>query len=136
MSRRVNKNERAFRRAVAIEYIQNGKKRQEICLKYGLKNIATLSNWVSNYLTPYEIQTKCVSLHPEEVLNVDAMKQNQESEVDIQAQSARIEALEKQLSDLQKKLKRSEDKNLALNTLIDIAEEQGVRIRKKSGVKQ
>lgn len=98
--------------------------------------MATLSNWVANYLTPYEIQTKCVSLHPEEVLNGEAMKQHQESEEELQAQSARIEALEKQLSDLQKKLKRSEDKNLALNTLIDIAEEQGIKVRKKSGVKQ
>ena len=67
MSRRVNKHERAFRRSVAIEYMQSGKDRQEICLKYGLKSQATLSNWVSCYLTPYEIETKCVSLHPEEL---------------------------------------------------------------------
>ena len=29
-----------------------------------------------------------------------------------------------------------QDRVLALNTLIDIAEEQGIRIRKKSGAKQ
>lgn len=52
------------------------------------------------------------------------------------SQSARIEELEKQIKALEAKLKRSEDKNLALNTLIDIAEEQGIRVRKKSGVKQ
>ena len=48
MSRRVNKQERAFRRSVAIEYMQSGKDRQEICLKYGLKSQATLSNWVKS----------------------------------------------------------------------------------------
>jgi hypothetical protein len=53
-----------------------------------------------------------------------------------ESQSARIEELEKQVKALEAKLKRSEDKNLALNVLIDIAEEQGIRVRKKSGVKQ
>ena len=134
MGRRVNKNERAFRRAVAIEYIQSGKERQEICLKYGLKNQATLSNWVSCYLTPYEIETKCVSLHPEELFSGADMIQQSEEEV--KSQSAKIEALEKQIKELEAKLKKSQDKNLALNTLIDLAEEQGIRIRKKSGVKQ
>ncbi|MCQ2222120.1 MAG: hypothetical protein MJZ12_12065 [Prevotella sp.] len=51
-------------------------------------------------------------------------------------QSATIEALQKQIAKLEKELKKSEDKNLALNVMIDIAEEQGIRIRKKSGVKQ
>lgn len=133
MSRRVNKNERAYRRAIAIEYMQSGKDRQQICLKYGLKSQATLSNWVSCYLTPYEIETKCVSLHPEELFSAENMKLTEETSA---SQSARIEELEKQIKALEAKLKRSEDKNLALNTLIDIAEEQGIRVRKKSGVKQ
>lgn len=132
MPRRVDKSERAFRRAVAIEYLQSGKNRQQICLKYGLKSQAALSNWVSCYLTPCEIQTKCVSLHPEELFSEADMTQNSEEE----SQSARIDALEKQIKALEAKLKKSEDKNLALTTLIDIAEEQGIRIRKKSGVKQ
>lgn len=134
MSRRVNKNERAFRRAVAIEYVQSGKDRQQICLKYGLKSQSTLSNWVCSYLTPYEIETKCVSLHPEELFSGEEMIRN--SEENAASQSSRIEELEKQVKALEAKLKRSEDKNLALNTLIDIAEEQGLRIRKKSGAKQ
>ena len=33
-------------------------------------------------------------------------------------------------------LKRSRDTNIALNVLIDIAEEQGISIRKKAGAKQ
>ena len=134
MSRRVNKQERAFRRSVAIEYMQSGKDRQKICLKYGLKSQATLSNWVSCYLTPYEIETKCVSLHPEELYSGEDMIHKAEEKSE--SQSARIEELEKQVKALEAKLKRSEDKNLALNVLIDIAEEQGIRVRKKSGVKQ
>ena len=51
-------------------------------------------------------------------------------------QTALIEVQRKQIEKLEKQLKYSQDKVLALNTLIDIAEEQGLRIRKKSGAKQ
>jgi uncharacterized FlaG/YvyC family protein len=53
-----------------------------------------------------------------------------------QDQSATIEQLQKQLAKLEKQLKFERDRNYALNVLIDIAEEQGIKIRKKSGVKQ
>jgi uncharacterized FlaG/YvyC family protein len=51
-------------------------------------------------------------------------------------QSAVIEQLQKQLEKLEKQLQFEKDRNLALNTLIDICEEQGIKIRKKSGVKR
>ena len=51
-------------------------------------------------------------------------------------QEALIAAQSRQIEQLEKQLKHSQDKVLALNTLIDIAEEQGIRIRKKSGAKQ
>ncbi len=41
-----------------------------------------------------------------------------------------------QITVLQRQLEKSEMEKLALNTLIDIAEEQGIQIRKKSGAKQ
>ena len=41
-----------------------------------------------------------------------------------------------QIIGLQRQLEKSEMEKLALNTLIDIAEEQGIQIRKKSGAKQ
>ena len=56
--------------------------------------------------------------------------------MDVAAMSALIKAQQKQISKLEKDLKFSKDKLLALNTLIDIAEEQGIKIRKKSGAKQ
>jgi hypothetical protein len=63
-------------------------------------------------------------------------KENHEKPLDVASMSALIEAQRKQIEKLEKQLKYSQDKNLALNTLIDIAEEQGLRIRKKSGAKQ
>ncbi|MGX8689533.1 MAG: hypothetical protein ACSW76_02685 [Bacteroidaceae bacterium] len=56
--------------------------------------------------------------------------------LEVTDQSELIESLQKHISKLEKDLKASQDKVLALNTLIDIAEEQGIRIRKKSGAKQ
>ena len=54
----------------------------------------------------------------------------------LEDQSALVESLQKQVSKLEKDLRRSQDKVIALNTLIDIAEEHGIHIRKKSGAKQ
>lgn len=137
MSRR--KFSRAFKRAVAVEYLQSGKKRQEIAMKYGLPSVQTVSNWVNCYLTPHEIETKCVSLQLEEPTKMQAMGEDVQKVVSPPAVpdlTSTVELLQKQVSRLEAKLKRSEDKNLALTTLIDIAEEQGIRIRKKSGAKQ
>ena len=123
---------KGLKRQIAIEYMQSGKSRQEIALKYGLPNVTTLSSWVNTYLTPFEIRDKCVSLPPANQSSEEIMaKREEEPETD---QSALIAALQKQK--LEADLKKSQDKNLALNVMIDIAEEQGIRIRKKSGAKQ
>ena len=125
---------RALKRQIAIEYMQSGKSRQEIALKYGLPNVNTLSAWVNSHLTPLEIQEKCVSLPPAESYFDEPMAKKQVEE--LADQSALISKLQKQIDKLEADLKRAKDTNLALNVLIDIAEEQGIRIRKKAGAKQ
>ena len=131
MSRR--KFSRALKRAICIEYMQSGLSRQEISVKYDLPNVNTLSSWINSCLTRLEIHEKCASLPPYNAQPDTEMEKNVTESTD---QSALITALQKQIEKLEKDLKKSQDKNLALNTLIDIAEEQGIRIRKKSGAKQ
>ena len=131
MSRR--KFSRALKRAICTEYMQSGQSRQEISVKYDLPNVNTLSSWINSCLTPLEIHEKCASLPPYNAQPDTEMEKNVTESTD---QSALITALQKQIEKLEKDLKKSQDKNLALNTLIDIAEEQGIRIRKKSGAKQ
>ena len=63
-------------------------------------------------------------------------QQSTPESVPVEDQQAVIEQLQKQLQKLEKQLQFEKDRNLALNTLIDICEEQGIRIRKKSGVKR
>ena len=128
---------RSLKRSICIEYMQSGKSRKEISLKYNLPSTNTLSSWLNSCLSPLEIHEKCASLPPVTVqLDSDMAKERQEDPMDVASMSALIEAQRRQIEKLEKQLKYSQDRNLALNTLIDIAEEQGIRIRKKSGAKQ
>ena len=124
---------RGLKRSICIEYMQSGQSRKEIAMKYGLPSTNLLSSWIQSCLSPLEIHEKCASL-PRETPQMDvSMSKDVVQSAD---QEALIEAQRRQIEKLEKQLKRSQDKVLALNTLIDIAEEQGIRIRKKSGAKQ
>ena len=124
---------RALKRSICIEYMQSGMSRKEIALKYNLPSVNLLSSWIQSCLSPLEIHEKCASL-PRETPQMDGIMAK--DVVQSADQEALIEAQRRQIEKLEKQLKRSQDKVLALNTLIDIAEEQGIRIRKKPGAKQ
>ena len=128
---------RSLKRSICIEYMQSGKSRKEIALKYNLPSVGTLSGWLNSCLSPLEIHEKCASLQPVTVqMDDDMSKGKQEESMDVASMSALIEAQRKQIEKLEKQLKYSQDKNLALNTLIDVIEGQGIKVRKKAGVKQ
>ena len=125
---------RGLKRSICIEYMQSGKSRKEIALKYGLPSTNLLSGWIQSCLSPLEIHEKCASLPRETVqMDNDMAKEELRSVAEL---TALVEAQRKQIEKLEKQLKYSQDRNLALNTLIDVAEEHGLKIRKKSGVKQ
>jgi len=127
---------RALKRSICIEYMQSGKSRKEIAMKYNLPSVNLLSAWIQSCLSPLEIHEKCASLQPVIVQTESDMARKEETSMDLSAMSALIEAQRKQIEKLEKELKYSRDKNVALNVLIDIAEEQGIKIRKKSGAKR
>ena len=127
---------RALKRSICIEYMQSGKSRKEIALKYDLPSVNLLSAWIQSCLSPLEIHEKCASLQPVIVQTECDMAKKEDAPMDVAAMSALIEAQRKQIEKLEKQLKYSQDKNLALNTLIDVIEEQGIKVRKKAGVKQ
>ena len=106
-------------------------------MKYNLPSVGTLSGWINSCLSPLEIHEKCASLQPVTVqMDIDMAKEREEEPMDVAAMSALIEAQRKQIGQLEKQLKYSRDKVLALNTLIDVIEEQGIKVRKKAGVRQ
>ena len=125
---------RALKRSICIEYMQSGKSRKEIALKYDLPSVNLLSAWIQSCLSPLEIHEKCASL-PLETVQMDNEMAKEEVH-NVAELTALVEAQRKQIEKLEKQLKYSQDKNLALNTLIDVIEEQGIKVRKKAGVKQ
>ena len=128
---------RSLKRSICIEYMQSGKSRKEIALKYNLPSVNTLASWINSCLSPLEIHEKCASLQPVTVqMDSNMAQKKEEAPMDVAAMSALIEAQRKQIEKLEKQLKYNQDKNLALNTLIDVIEEQGIKVRKKAGVKQ
>ena len=125
---------RSLKRSICIEYMQSGVSRKEIALKYNLPSVNTLASWINSCLSPLEIHEKCASLPPETVqMDNEMAKEEIHSVAEL---TALVEAQRKQIEKLEKQLKYSQDKNLALNTLIDVIEEQGIKVRKKAGVKQ
>ena len=125
---------RGLKRSICIEYMQSGKSRKEIAMKYNLPSVGTLSGWINSCLSPLEIHEKCASL-PLETVQMDNEMAKEEVH-NVAELTALVEAQRKQIEKLEKQLKYSQDKNLALNTLIDVIEEQGIKVRKKAGVKQ
>ena len=125
---------RSLKRSICIEYMQSGKSRKEIAMKYNLPSVGILSGWINSCLSPLEIHEKCASLPPETVQMDNEMAK--EEVHNVAELTALVEAQRKQIEKLEKQLKYSQDRNLALNTLIDVIEEQGIKVRKKAGVKQ
>ena len=81
---------------------------------------ATIRNWVCRYRKRKNVVSLQAESQPVE--DMARKKKDAEKSADVLALEARIRELELQ--------------NLALNTLIDVAEKNGIDIRKKSGAKQ
>lgn len=108
-----------FRESVINEFFSSELTYRELASKYNL-NASTLASWVSRY----GIHGNVVSLPPKSNASDDMPGKKKDTE-----QSPEI-------AQLQARIRELEMQNLALNTLIDVAEEQGLCIRKKTGAKQ
>ena len=103
---------------------------REIGEKYGIKDPNLISTWRRRYVkesSDLEISGRnstFVSESPKGLPSESVMKKQTPEE------------LEAEIQRLTKELEWARLQNKALNTLIDIAESQGIRIRKKSGAKQ
>jgi transposase-like protein len=106
------------RDAILQEYLTSDLSCRELAERYGLKT-NTISKWVQRYLNQNNVVSLQVDTKPLEDM---ARKKKEEKTPEVLALEARVRELELQ--------------NLALNTLIDVAEKNGIDIRKKSGAKQ
>lgn len=113
-----NHNKEAFRRWL-IREISSGRMTQKEAIDkfdFGVKDgYSLLAYWIKRYSPSIPV-----------TLPVMSEKEKQ-----------KLEALQKQVKELEKQLENAQMKNVALETMIDVAEEQlKIKIRKKSGPKQ
>lgn len=112
-----------FRLGVVRDYYESGMSKNFIVRKYGLSCRSVLLNWLRRY--PLDI--KDVSLSDEVILDPMAKSEKSVREV----------ALEERVRSLEKALEYEKLRSHALDVLISIAEKnEGISIRKKTGVKQ
>ena len=104
---------------VVLMYLSGENSVEELGEYYNV-NPATIRTWVKRYRQ----SKKVVSLQADSKPAEDMARKKKEAE-----KSAEVLALEARIREL-------ELQNLALNTLIDVAERNGIDIRKKSGAKQ
>ncbi len=117
--RRLNQRTPKEKRDEIVLVYLNGENSAEELAEYYHVNPYTIRTWVKRYRE----SRKVVSLQSEtNPLEDMARKKKEEKSPEVLALEARIRELELQ--------------NLALNTLIDVAERNGIDIRKKSGAKQ
>ena len=118
------------RLAIIEEYEKGTLTGKEIAQKYGFRSPSLIFNWRERLLNPHQRlrkleknRTFAAEIAPQVADDVPMKKQTPEE-------------LEAEVKRLTKELEWPKLQNKALNTLIDIAEEQGILIRKKSGAKQ
>lgn len=109
---------------IALDYVNSEMTLKETAEKYGIAHFQTVWKWVDNF----GLKEKMLSLQDEKTTPIMAKKHEEEPLTEQEARD-RIRELEMELGMAKMQVR-------ALNTLIDIAEEQGYPIRKKSGAKQ
>ena len=130
MDRQKMRFTREQRMAIVREYETSSLTGAELAVKYGFKHPCLIATWRKRLQKPpvnLQNSKKCCTFVPEmkpQVADEEPMKKRTPEE------------LEAEVKRLTKELEWAKLQNKALNTLIDIAEEQGIRIRKKSGAKQ
>ena len=116
------------RKMILMEYKLGNMTQAEIAKKYGIGDRTMISVWLKKYGNPLQKAENFVSLQRQTQLVTEKMQQGSPEE--------RILALEKQLKETENQLEAAEMKVKVLNTMIDIAERKGIKIRKNSGAKQ
>lgn len=123
-----------FTRTEKLQIIQDYEtgnlSRREISEKYGIKCQSLISMWRirlqkdNSNLQKSKKSTTFATSSDAQMVNEEDMKQKMPAE------------LEAEVKRLTKELEWAKLQNKALNIMIDIAESQGIKIRKKSGAKQ
>lgn len=118
----------SFKLKVLKDYLESGLSRKAVSLKYKLKDASIISHWVRKF----GIDKSCIK--KEETTSVPHRELKSERELELEF---RVKELEKRLSEKEREVSIEKLRTRALDTLIEVAEEQlHIQIRKKAGTKQ
>ena len=116
--------------SIAIEYYTTDVSAKEICQKYGLSSHTALGNGANQYSKDANSPEKVLPLHRRPSSDIPPGLPS-----DMAKTSKAPTELEARIAELEKALKWEQMRTHALETMIEIAEEQGMKVRKKSGAK-
>lgn len=116
--------------SIANEYYTTDASSKEICQKYGISSHTVLCNWVKKYVKDMKIPEKVLPLSHRPASRISAGPSS-----DMAITSKETKELKSRIAELEKALKWEQMRSHALETMIEIAEEQGMKVRKKSGAK-
>lgn len=120
-----NKYSKETKELIILEYLNGEMSQKQLSEKYGIRCPTLISEW----LAKYKKEKNLVSLPPEPVKNNTVM-------VTIDTEGKGEEELRKLLVQKEAELQRKTMELEALNKLIEIAERNGISIRKNSGAKR
>ena len=115
------------RECIVMDYLDSGYTLAEIASKHQI-SVRALSMWLKKHRQQHRVKKALFLREKKQEQNPAEMKPQSLEEENL--------ALKKELEQIKRALAMSELKNEALNTMIDLAEKQGIKIRKNSGAKQ
>lgn len=121
----LSEEEREF---IVMDYLHSNDTVADVAKKHGVSDRA-LTMWLKKHRESHRRVQKALFLQEQT---------KEPNPVEMKPQSIEEEnaSLKKELEQVKRALAMSELKNEALNTMIDLAEKQGIKIRKNSGAKQ
>lgn len=123
------------REQVVRFYLNSGESAREVAKRYGISSRA-LERWLQIHRQGVRRVEKALFLQEKKQEQKPAEMKPQTPEEELVYLRKELDKAHQELTEAKRALATSELRNEALNTLIDIAERQGIKIRKNSGAKR
>jgi transposase-like protein len=123
------------REQIVRAYLNSGDTIEEAAKRYGV-SARSLKRWLKIHRQGVRRVEKALFLQEKKQEQKPAEMKPQTPEEELVYLRKELDKAQQELTEAKRALATSELRNEALNTLIDIAERQGIKIRKNSGAKR
>ena len=123
------------REQVVRAYLNSSESAREVAKRYGISS-RSLEGWLKKHRQGVRRVEKALFLQEKKQEQKPVEMKPQTPEEELVYLRKELDKAHQELTEAKRALATSELRNEALNTLIDIAERQGIKIRKNSGAKR